>query len=137
MDSNFLKYLRRTKNDMLIYFGKDLTPIRYEDYDFQLDPDFKKSTSGYVFTQSGGAIIQRSVKQSCIVGSTMEAEYVVACEAAKEAVWLQKFLIDFQVALVTSHSLILHCDNSETIANLREPRSYKKSKIHLEEILSH
>ena len=41
MDSNFLKYLRRTKNDMLIYFGKDLTPIRYEDYDFQLDPDFK------------------------------------------------------------------------------------------------
>ncbi|KAI9165127.1 hypothetical protein LWI28_008343 [Acer negundo] len=30
----------------------------------------------------------------------MEAEYVVACEAAKEAVWLRQFLIDLEVVLV-------------------------------------
>ena len=27
----------------------------------------------------------------------MEVEYVVACEAAKEAVWLRKFLHDLEV----------------------------------------
>ena len=45
-----------------------------------------------MFTLGGGAIGWRSVKQSCIANSTMEAEYVAAYEAAKEAVWLKKFL---------------------------------------------
>ena len=50
-----------------------------------------------MFTLGGGVIISRSIKQSCIVDSTMEAEYVAACEAAKEAVWLRQFLIDLEV----------------------------------------
>ena len=41
-----------------------------------------------MFTLGGGAIGWRSVKQSCIANSTIEAEYVAAYEAAKEAVWL-------------------------------------------------
>ncbi|KAA0061926.1 gag/pol protein [Cucumis melo var. makuwa] len=41
---------------------------------------------GLIFTLNRGAVIWRSVKQSCIADSTMEAEYVAACEAAKEAV---------------------------------------------------
>ncbi|KAK0587894.1 hypothetical protein LWI29_030815 [Acer saccharum] len=43
------------------------------------------------------SVIWRSIKQSCIADSTMEAEYVAACEAAKEAVWLRQFLIDLEV----------------------------------------
>ena len=57
----------------------------YTDSDFQSDRDNSKSTSGYVFTFGGGAIIWRSVKQKCVADSTMEAEYVAASEAAKEA----------------------------------------------------
>ena len=71
---------------MLVYRCKDLIPIGYIDSDFQLDLDFKKSTSGCVFTLGGGAISWRSDKQSCITNSTMEAKYVAACEAVKEAV---------------------------------------------------
>ncbi|KAA0034884.1 glycine-rich domain-containing protein 1-like [Cucumis melo var. makuwa] len=48
--------------------------------------DARKSTSGLVFTLNGGTVVWRSIKQSCITDSTMEAEYVAACEAAKEAV---------------------------------------------------
>ena len=37
------------------------------------------------------------MKQSSIADSTMEAEYIAASEAAKEAVWLKNFLIDLRV----------------------------------------
>ena len=71
---------------MLVYKSSDLLPLGYTDSDFQTDKDKRKSTSGYVFTLGGGAVIWRSVKQKCIADSTMEAEYVAACEAAKEAI---------------------------------------------------
>ena len=71
---------------MLVYCCEDLIPIGYTYSDFQLDLDFRKSILGCVFTLEGGAITWRSVKQSCIADSTMEAEYVAACEAVKEAV---------------------------------------------------
>ncbi|KAA0058181.1 gag/pol protein [Cucumis melo var. makuwa] len=81
-----LKYLRRTRDYMLVYGYKDLILTRYTDSDFQTDRDSRKSTSGSVFTLNGGAVVWRSIKQGCIADSTMEAEYVAACEAAKEAV---------------------------------------------------
>ena len=37
----------------------------------------------------------------------MEAEYVAACEAAKEAVWLRKFLGDLEVVPNVDNSLTL------------------------------
>ena len=51
-----LKYLRRTRDYMLVYWCEDLIPIGYTDLDFQSNLDFKKSTSGCVFTLRGGAI---------------------------------------------------------------------------------
>ena len=84
-----------------------------------------------VFTLGGGAIVWRSIKQSCVVDSTMEPEYVAACEAAKEAVWLQKFFTDLEVVPDMDNSLTLYCDNSGAVANSKEPRSHKRSK-HIE-----
>ncbi|XP_065626769.1 secreted RxLR effector protein 161-like [Quercus suber] len=94
---HILKYLRRTRDYMLVYRSEDLIPIGYTDSDFQSDLDFRKSISGCVLTLRGGAISWQSIKQSCIADSTMEAEYVAACEVAKEAVWLKKFLSDLGV----------------------------------------
>ena len=47
---------------MLVYHSEDLIPIGYKNSDFQSDLDFRKSTSGCVFTLGGGAISWRSVK---------------------------------------------------------------------------
>ena len=69
-------------------------PIGYTDTDFESDRESRKSTSGYVFTLGGGAISWRSVKQSSIADSTMEAKYISASEATKEVVWLKKFMLD-------------------------------------------
>ena len=63
---HILKYLRRTRDYLLVYRCKDLIPIGYTNSDFQSDLDFKKSTLGCVFTLGGGAISWRSVKQSYI-----------------------------------------------------------------------
>ncbi|KAA0054836.1 gag/pol protein [Cucumis melo var. makuwa] len=57
----------------------------------------RKFTSGSVFTVNRGAVIWCSIKQGCIAYSIMEAEYVVACKAAKEVAWLRKFLHDLEV----------------------------------------
>ena len=81
---NILKYLRRTRNYMLIYSGADLNPIGYTDSHFMSDKDSRKSTSGSVFTLCGGVVVWRSVKQSSIADSTMEAEYIAAYEELKK-----------------------------------------------------
>ena len=101
---------------MLVYRCEDLIPISNTDSDFQSNLDFRKSTSGYVFTLEGGAISWKSVKQSCIVDSTMEAKYVTACEAAKEAVWFKKFLSDLGVIRMEQFPITLFCENSEAVA---------------------
>ncbi|KAL2524270.1 cysteine-rich RLK (RECEPTOR-like protein kinase) 8 [Abeliophyllum distichum] len=103
---HILKYLRRTRDYMLVYSAPDLVPTGYTDSNFQADRDSRKSTSGSVLTLGGGAVVWRSIKQSCIADSTMEKEYVAACEAAKEAVWLRKFLLDLEVVPSASQAIL-------------------------------
>ena len=78
---HILKYLRRTRDYILVYQDKNLVPIGYRDLHFQSDSESRKSTSGYVFTLEGGVISWKSVNQSSIVDSTMEAKYIAAKEA--------------------------------------------------------
>ncbi|TYK28176.1 retrovirus-related pol polyprotein from transposon tnt 1-94 [Cucumis melo var. makuwa] len=75
--------------------------------------------------------IVSSIKQGCIANSTIQAEYVAACEAAKEAAWLRKFLNNLEVFPNMNLHITLYCDNSGSIANSKEPRSHKRGK-HIE-----
>ena len=59
---HILKYLRRTRNYMLVYSGEDMILRGYTDSDFQTDVDSRKSISGSVFTLGGRAIVWRSIK---------------------------------------------------------------------------
>ena len=116
---------------MLVYSGGDLNPIGCTNSSFQSDKDSRKSTSGSIFTLGGGAVVWRSIKQSNIVDSTMEAEYIAACEATKESIWLKKFYTDLEVVPNMEKPLVLYCDNSGAVENSKEPRSYKRGK-HIE-----
>jgi hypothetical protein len=51
----------------------------------------------------------------------MEVEYVAACEAIKEAVWLRKFLADLGVLRIEQSPITLFCDNSGAVAQSKEP----------------
>ena len=116
---------------MSVYQADNLVPLRYTDLDFQSDKDSRKSTSGHVFTLGSRAISWRSIKQSCIADSTMEAEYVAASKAAKEVVWLRNFLLDLGVVPSMQLPITLYCGNSGAVVNSKEPRTHKKGK-HLE-----
>ena len=61
----------------------------------------------------------------------METEYIAACEAAKESVWLKNFYTDLEVVLNMEKPLVLYYDNCGAIANSKEPRSHKREK-HIE-----
>ena len=61
-----------------------------------------------MFTLNGGAVVWRSTKQGYIVDTTMEAEYVAACEVAKEVVWHRKFLTDLEVVPNMSMPITLY-----------------------------
>ena len=128
---HILKYLRRTRDYMLVYSSGSLKTIGYTDSDFQGDIDSRKSTYIYVFTLNGGAVCWRSVKQTCVADSTTEAEYVAASKATKEAVWLKKFLLDLQMISSADRHITLYCDNSGAVSQSKEPRYHKKQK-HIE-----
>ena len=56
---------------------------------------------------------------------------MAACEAAKEAVWLRKFLLNLEVVPSTSQPITLYCDNSGAVTNAKEPRNHQHRK-HIE-----
>ena len=58
----------------------------------------------------------------------MEVEYIAACEAAKEVVWLRKFFTDLEVVPNMDKPSTLYCDNSGAVVNSKEPRSHKRGK---------
>jgi hypothetical protein len=113
---NTLKFLRRTKDEFLVYGGLDELVVNgYTDASFETDKDVSKSQSGYVFCHNGGAVSWKSSKQETVVDSTIEAEYIAALEAEKEVVWIRKFVSKLEVVPSCSSPIDLYCNNSGAI----------------------
>jgi len=123
-----LKYLRRTKDQFLIYGDSELKLKGYTNASFASDKDDSKSISGYVFTLNGSAVSWKSSKQATVAYSTTEAKYIAASEAAKEAIWMKKFIFELGMVPSIKELVPLLCNNNEVIAQAKEPRSHQKSK---------
>ena len=71
----------------LVYGGdKELVVNGYDDASFDTDLDDSESQTGYVFLLNGETFSRCNSKQSVVEGSTCEAEYIAASEAANEGV---------------------------------------------------
>ncbi|KAJ4744919.1 Transposon Ty1-NL2 Gag-Pol polyprotein [Rhynchospora pubera] len=126
---NILKYLKRTKDSILVYGGdQELVVSGYTDASFQTDRDDSKSQSGFVFLLNGGAVSWKSSKQDTTADSVTEAEYLAAGEAAKEGVWIKEFLTELEVVPSISGPVDIYCDNTGAIAQSKEPRSHQKTR---------
>ncbi|KAK8516821.1 hypothetical protein V6N12_049533 [Hibiscus sabdariffa] len=78
----------------------------------------------FVFHLNGGAVSWKSSKQDTVADSTTESEYIAASEAAKEAVWIKKFITEIGVITSISDVVDLYFDNNGAIAQAKEPRSH-------------
>ena len=83
---------------MFLVYGsdKELVVNGYVDASSDTDPDDSKSQTGYVFLLNSGPVSWCSSKKSAVAGSTCEAEYIAASEAANEGVWMKEFMIRLQ-----------------------------------------
>jgi hypothetical protein len=88
--------------------------------------DDHKSTSGYVFLASGGAITWKSKKQATIALSSTEAEYVALSEAAREACWLRNLYQELGYS--QKFPIIIKGDNDGSIAMARNQQFHNRSK---------
>ena len=84
----------------------------YTDASFQSKKDDFRSQSGYVFCLNEGAVSWRSSNQDTVVDSTTEVEYIATSDAAKEAVWIKKFITGLGIVPSISDPVDLYCDKN-------------------------
>ncbi|KAL0433828.1 UNVERIFIED_CONTAM: Retrovirus-related Pol polyprotein from transposon TNT 1-94 [Sesamum latifolium] len=125
---SILKYLKRTKDMILIYGGGELILKSYSDATVQSDDYDAKSQSDFVLKLNGGVVAWKSFKQDTTADSTTEAEYIAASEAAKEAVWMKNYIQELGVVPSIAEPIVIFCDNKGAIAQAKEPRSHHRSK---------
>jgi hypothetical protein len=97
----------------------------FVDADYAGDLDHRHSTTGFVLSVFGSTVVWGSKIQSSVATSTVEAEFMAASHAVKEANWLRGFLEEVGVA---PWNVKLYCDNQGCIANLRNPLYSKYTK---------
>lgn len=122
-----LRYLAGTPSVGITYSsgsgGGDL--VGWCDADFAGDLDTRKSTTGYVFTISGGAVSWSSKRQPTVATSTVEAEYMAASAAAREALWLKKLVAELGQPVA---AVPICCDNQGALSLLHNPVLSDRSK---------
>jgi len=92
------RYLKGTVDLTLQYQSGDNDElIGYSDADWANDLDSRCSTTGCVFTMTGGAVSWMNRKQQTVALSTAEAEYVALSSATQEVIWFRKLLDDLGV----------------------------------------
>jgi len=77
---------------------------------------------------AGGAISWKSVKQTLIASSTMEAEFIICYEASNQAIWLRNLITGLQVVEGIERPLKINCDNKAAELYSKNNRSSSKSK---------
>ncbi|KAK9697891.1 hypothetical protein RND81_08G067600 [Saponaria officinalis] len=127
MQSPILRYLRGTK-DLGIWYKptENLELVGFSDSDWGGSIDDMRTTSGYAFTLGSGVFSWQSQKQDNVAQSTAEAEYIAACAAVNQAIWLQKVLKDMGKEQFNPTRLL--CDSKSAIAIVKNPVCHKRTK---------
>ncbi|GJS97186.1 retrotransposon protein, putative, ty1-copia subclass [Tanacetum coccineum] len=106
---NILKYLRNTKDRFLVYGGeKELRVTGYCD----------------------AAVTWKSSKQDTVADSTCESEYIAACEASKEAIWMKNFIGDLGVVPTVQDLIEIFVLMRVQSALTKEPKDHGKVKAY-------
>ena len=87
------RYLRGTLDEGILFEkANNFSLTCYSDSDFAGDSETRRSTGGNVLIFCGGPVSWSSKIQQTVALSTTEAEYMAACEAVKELIWVRRLL---------------------------------------------
>ncbi|GLI62156.1 hypothetical protein VaNZ11_004728 [Volvox africanus] len=122
-----VRFLLATPQCGIVFGGERVEEglIGYTDSDYAGCIESRKSTGGYVFTLHGGSVSWSSRLQRTVTSSTMEAEYMAASEATKEALWLRLLLSELGYSL---RPTTINCDSQSAIKITKNPVISGKSK---------
>ncbi|XP_019431328.1 PREDICTED: uncharacterized protein LOC109338522 [Lupinus angustifolius] len=100
--------------------------IGYSYSDWCGDKEDRKSTSGYVFFMFGTPVSWSSKKQDVVALSTCEAEYIAACNAPCQGLWLTSLIAVLNCGKIGQFELKF--DKKPTIKLAKNPVSHGRCK---------
>ena len=117
--------MRGTATHALCFEVSDIVLHGYVDSYMSGDRDSKRSTTGYVFTVGGTTVSCISKIQKVVSLSLTKVEYVVATEASKEMIWLQRFMEELGKKQENNK---LYCDSQSAIHLAKNSTFHSKTK---------
>lgn len=123
---HIIRYLQGTLDHKLCLGGKDIILGRYCNTDCIGNTSEHRSTARYIFFIGIDGILWNYKRHPTIVLSTMDAKYLVASQCTKEAIWLDKLLMD--VGLVQEQATTIMCNNQVCITLAKNPTHHSRSK---------
>ena len=100
--------------------------IGYADSNFAGDPEDQKSVMGNCFFLNRVVVLWNSKKQQIVSTSTTEAEYIALGHAAREAVWIRRFINKMTLDIVPE--MTLNGDNEMSITLTKNAESQHRTK---------
>ena len=119
-----LKYLQGTKDLKLTLTDQVKTLVRYSDSNLADGIKDKKSTAGYIFFLYGFPVSWSSKRQSCVSGSTCQAEYLAMSRASKEAITLRNLAIELDY-IINQQPTKIYGDNKPAVDYSNDQNSGK------------
>ena len=125
-----MRYLKGTIDFGLYYDGNhDYRLYGFTDASWAGSVSDRRSTSGGCYCLGSAMISWFSRKQSSVALSIAEAEYIAACSASCEAIWLRKLMSG--LLNLELYTTVILCDNQSCIKMKEKPMFHDKSK-HIE-----
>ena len=134
-----LRYLHGTRNMGLIFrnlsptsqhiFPHSITsliPVGFVDADYARDISTRRSCTGFVFFLAEAPISWQTRQQPSVALSTMESEFMAACAAAQESLWLLQLLKEFGTLFTVP--ITIYEDNKACLDYSKNPTSHQRTK---------
>ncbi|KAJ7532294.1 hypothetical protein O6H91_14G081200 [Diphasiastrum complanatum] len=119
-----MRYIQGSLDHILCYDGNAIDPLVLQGYQLRLGKN--SLYQNICFYLAGGPISWNSRKQKSVALSSTEAEYIAACQASKEAIWIRLLLYDLHHTQFNATTIL--CDNMSCISLSLNPRFHGKSK---------
>jgi len=130
-----LLYLNEKKWITLQLGGGDSMQVA-SDASFADNTVDRKSSQGYAIKLFNGLIAWRASKQDTVTTSTTEAELLALSQVAKEAIFTSRLIKELKVKL-PSPTIVIQCDNQQTIRLVTQEVSRLQTKLRHVDIHNH